>query len=49
MYRNVHTLPPGRVILYFFLLKPCHCLHDGHNRKCRTYLHIAVSQWILIV
>jgi hypothetical protein len=29
MYRNVHTLPPGRVILYFFPLKPCHCIHDS--------------------
>ena len=40
MYRNVHLLPPGRAILYFLPLKPCHCIHDFQNRKCRTYLHI---------
>ena len=40
MHRNVHTLPPGRVILYLFPLKPCHYIHDCQNRKCRTYLYI---------
>jgi hypothetical protein len=43
MYRNVHTLPPGRVILYFFPLKPCHYIHDCQNGKCRTYLH---NKWL---